>query len=356
MDLKRPDLSQAPVTVREYIEKLEAEIEQLRGESRPRRVKTTPNEEPLPQDDSAAELFAPSEPPTTIQLISMTASGLAKRTPRHLYTRQRRGGMGIFDLDTREEEPPAILALADASQYLLLFTSLARVFRLPVSQIVEAPVRGRGAPITTRMNLQPEERLAAVLPDEARGAVAMVSAHGMVRHLRHHIFGDYMKPGTVLFDAGRFGALTAVCRTPGDGDLFIATQQGKAIRFAEKLVPPQGGPGIRLEKGDIATAVAAVNEDSRVFLIDTIGRGILRLMSGFSANKSAGGGGKIAMNTDCLLAALNADQSGDVFLTSRLSKIIRFTIQEVPAKESVVQGVNCMALRADEVTAAGYAT
>jgi DNA gyrase subunit A len=166
-----------------------------------------------------------------------------------------------------------------------------------------------------------------------------------------------MKPGTVLFDAGKFGALTAACRTSGDGDLFIATRQGKAIRFAEKLVPPQGGPGIRLEKEDVVTAVAAVNDDSRVFLADTLGMGTLRSMAGFAANKSAGGGGKTAMNTDCLVAALNADTPGDVFLISRWSKIIRFSLQEVPVKEGVVQGVNCMAMRADEVVAvAGYAS
>jgi DNA gyrase/topoisomerase IV subunit A len=349
MDFERPDLSQIPTAVQDYIKQLEAEIARLRSPGRPSRTKP-PAEEDLP---SLAEPLPP-EPPTTIQVITLTASGLAKRTPRHLYVPQRRGGMGIFDLDSPEDDPPAILILADIDQYLLLFTSLARAFRLPVSQIAETPVRGRGTSIITRsMNLQPDERLVTALRDEARGAVALVSAQGMVRHLRHHIFGEYMKPGTVLFDTGRFGPLAAACRTPGDGDLFIATRQGKGIRFSEKLVPPQGGAGIRLEKSDTATAVAAANEDSRVFLVDAIGRGTLRIMSGFAANKSAGGGGKIAMNTDCLIAALNADELGDVFMISRWSKIIRFSCEEVPVKEGVVQGVNCMALRADEVVAVG---
>jgi DNA gyrase subunit A len=351
MEFQRPDLSQVPNAVREYIEKLENEIAQLRDSSRTARARSTPEENTAPPAEPPPPEAAPPEPPTTIQVITLTATGIAKRTPRHLYARQRRGGMGIFDLDAPEDDPPAILILADLSQYLLLFTNLARAFRLPISQIVETPVRGRGVSITTRMNLAPEERLVAALPDEARGAVALVSTQGMVRHLRHHIFGEYMKPGTVLFDAGRYGTLAAACRTPGDGDLFIATRQGKAIRFPEKLVPPQGGAGIRLEKGDMVTAVAAANDDSCVFLVDAIGRGTLRTMSGFAANKSPGGGGKIAMNTDCLVAALYAGETEDVFMISRWSKIIRFTLEEVPVKEGVVQGVNCMALRADEVVA-----
>jgi DNA gyrase subunit A len=346
MESQRPDLSQVTSVIREYIEKLENEIARLRAASLPSRVRPASREETAEMAESA-----PPEPPTTIQVITLTASGLAKRTPRHQYLRQRRSGMGIFDLDAPEDDPPAILILADLNQYLLLFTSQARAFRLPVSQIDETPVRGRGASVVARMNLQPDERLVAALPDEARGAVALVSAHGMMRHLRHHIFGEYMKPGTVLFDAGKHGALAAVCRTPGDGDLFIATRQGKAIRFSEKLVPPQGGAGIRLEKGDVVTAVAAANDDSHVFLVDAIGRGTLRLMSGFAANKSAGGSGKTAMNTDCLVAALGAEGPGDIFMISRWSKIIRFSLEEVPVKEGVVQGVNCMALRADEVVA-----
>jgi hypothetical protein len=35
-----------------------------------------------------------------------------------------------------------------------------------------------------------------------------------------------------------------------------------------------------------------------------------------------------------------------------LGKIIRFSAEEIPAKEGVVQGVNCMNLRADETAAA----
>jgi DNA gyrase subunit A len=205
------------------------------------------------------------------------------------------------------------------------------------------------------MGLQPGERLVAALPDEARGAVALVSEHGIVRHLRHHVFGEYLKPGTTMFDVIRFGVLAAACRTPGDGDLFIATRQGRAIRFSERLVPPQGGPGIRPEKGDVVVAVAAVNQDSQVFMVDAAGRGTLRLMTGFNPNKSAGGGGKIAMNTDSLVSAVTVDtitnKTGDIFMISRLSKIIRFLAEEVPAKEGVVQGVDCMALRSDEVAA-----
>ena len=81
------------------------------------------------------------------------------------------------------------------------------------------------------------------------------------------------------------------------------------------------------------------------------GKGTIRLMTGFSLNKAPGAGGKVAFKTDRLIGAAAVDANYDIFIISELGKIIRFQAEEVPAKEGVVQGVNCMALRADETMA-----
>jgi DNA gyrase subunit A len=348
MDFHRPDLNNVNSEVVQYIEALEAELERLRkGGARARpRAKEAEEEE----DFSVSELVT-EEPPTTIQVITATASGIGKRTARHLYQRQRRGGMGVFDLDAPGDEPPVILVLADESQSVLLVTRQGRAFRMPVNQIPEAPLRGRGESIISKMKLGPEETLGAILPIWAQGYIVLASQTGMVRLLRHHVFGEYMKPGAALFDARSFGPLAAACWTSGEDDLFIATQQGKAVRFPEKLVPPQGGVGIRLSEGDQVVAITGVDDQSNVFLLGADGRGAIRRMEGFNANKAPGAGGKIAITTDRLVGAMTIEEASDIFVISRLSKIIRFQAAEVPAKEGVVQGVNCMSFRADEAVA-----
>jgi DNA gyrase subunit A len=338
MSIERPDLTGADPQIVAYIEYLEAQVQGKRAARE--------------QEPEISIPLEPSEPPTTLQLITITPTGIAKRTSRHLYTRQRRGGMGIFDLDTGEKEAPSILAVAEETQSLLLFTNLARVFRVPVSVIPSGEVRSRGQSITGKLRLEEGELLAAAIPDIAKGSIAMLGEKGAVRILRHHVFGEYMKPGTVMFDVRHFGPLVAACRTAGDAELFIATRQGRAIRFAEKIVPPQGGLGVRLEGDDQAVAVAGVYPDSRVFMLAADGRGAIRSMESFNPNKSAGGGGKFAMSTDSLAAAFAVEINDDIFAISRLSKIIRFMAAEVPVKDGVVQGVNCMSLRADEVACA----
>jgi len=337
MTLERPDLSQLDPAVRAYVEWLEAEVERLRG-----------REEPL----MSPEPLEPDEPPTPFNVVTLSTAGLIKRTPRHLYGRQRRGGMGIFDLELSADDAPACLAVVDESASLVLLTHQARAFRLPMSQLPEAPVHSKGQALSEPLGLEGSERVIWALPEKSKGYLALLSETGYVRLLPAHVVGEKMAPGTALYKAGDFGTLVAACWTGGNDDLFIATRQGIAIRFAARALPLPGGLSLRLEKDDVPVAITAVNaERNGVFLLGADGRGTIRLMAGFVANKSPGGGGKLALKTDRLVSAASVGPGADLFIISRLGKLIRFRANEVPPKEGVVQGVNCMALRGDETAA-----
>ncbi|GAB4579585.1 MAG: hypothetical protein Fur0022_23230 [Anaerolineales bacterium] len=338
MPLPRPDLSTISTVfpdVYAYIESLEAELEQL---TTPRGRASAPREAAPPE---------PSEPPTTINVITMTVSGLIKRTPRHFYPRQRRSGMGIFDIDTEESDPPTLLALADQEETLLVLTESARVFTLPVASLPEQPVRGRGAALSDLLPGLPGEAIRFLGPVKTSGALAMLSERGYVRVLRYNYVGNN-RPGTPLLDTARFGPLvSASWMAENEEEVFVATAQGEAIRFKAKMVHPNGSLGIRLERGDTAVAVCGTRDEGSVFLLGDDGKGTIRQMSGFRSNKAPGAGGKNALKTDKLVAALSVRDQDDIFIISRLSKIIRFQAVEIPAKEGAVQGVICMTLRAD---------
>lgn len=344
MDIEtRPDLSQTSPEVRAYIDRLEAELETLRQSKSRRKSRDISLEDvPLPE---------PTEPPTTINVITMTTNGIAKRTPRHLYTRQRRSGMGIFDLDVTAETPPSILTVADESQQLIVITNQARAFPLLVSELPQADVRAKGESLQDWITLRDNEKIALAIPDLSQGYFIIVTKRGHVRRLRHHYFGSKLRPGTNLYTLAEFGAPAGACWTNGERDLLITTQAGKGIRFAERLVPANGCLGIRLGKDDAVVAAASVQEESEVFMMSADGKGTIRQMSGFAMNKAPGAGGKVAMKTDQLVGAFVVNDGDDILAISQLSKIIRFQAIEVPPKTGVVQGVNCMALRSDAVTA-----
>ena len=95
MELERPDLDNVEPDVLAYIEALEAALERLQGGG-----------------SSVAREPEPTEPPTPLNVLTLTRMGIGKRTPRHFYTRQRRGGMGVFDLEA-DEGDPVLLGVAD---------------------------------------------------------------------------------------------------------------------------------------------------------------------------------------------------------------------------------------------------
>ncbi len=336
--VERPDLTGLPAGIINYIHYLESQLNDIAFKKT--KAETVDHADP-----------DPSEPPTTINIVTVSQGGLVKRTPRHLYHRQRRGGMGIFDIELPDQDQPAYLTAADENSRLLLITNHARAFHLPLNRLPEGEVRSKGQLWNDRIELQEGEHLAAVLPNPVQGYLAILSERGYIRRLRHHLFGEYMKPGTGLLDLRESGELVAVCSTYGEGDIFIVTQAGIGIRFAEKSVPPQGCRGIRLQEGDIPVAVCGVKENSGVFLVGADGQGTIRLMSGFAPNKAPGAGGKIVFKTNQAVGAVTAGETDDLFIISRLGKIIRFTAVEVPPKEGVVQGVVCMSLRSDECIA-----
>jgi DNA gyrase subunit A len=339
--MQRPDLSKTDPEIIAYIEYLES---QLKGYT-PRRISAAAKEIEVP----LPEPVLPAEPPTTINIATISQAGLAKRTPRHLYPRQHRGGMGIFDLDVPAPDVPAILSCLDASDNALVFTNLARVYRLPANRLNESEVRSKGVLLFDRFEMEEGEMPVTILPERASGYVALVSAFGKVRCLRHHLFGEHMRPGSVFFNTRDTGPLAAACWSDGDSDLFILTQKGIAIRFSEKTLSPMGDWGIKVAPEDRVVAITSIYEDGLVFLIASDGKGTIREMSGFAPNKSAGGSGKIAMKNEHLVGATAVTPSDDLFILTQLGKVIRFKADEVPSTDGVVQGVICINMRNDEV-------
>ena len=328
--MERPDLTDVAPNVVAYIESLEAELAELQPKQR----------EP-----------EPTEVPTTLNVISISKGGQAKRTPRHFYGRQRRGGMGVFDLETAESNPPAVLAIADENEALVLFSNFGRAFRLPVSDLLETAVRGSGQSLSNYLPFRPHERIVTALPENGGAYAVLASQRGRVRRVRSNYLGRSLIPGMTFHDVKEGGYLVDVCWTAGEDDLFMATRLGKGIRFKETQVHSQGTLGMRVDVDDAVVAITAVTEDSGVFMMTNDGKGTIRLMSGFRANARPGAGGKVAMKTDDLICALTVTNEDDIFAISQTSKIIRFMAEDVPPKEGVVQGVNCMALRNDVVTA-----
>lgn len=359
-----PDLQTLPPAVRGYIEMLQAEnrslraeLEQLKGGRRP-----MPASASAPARAAIAEAAEPAPPlptiqyPASVMLITVSAQGMVKRTPLNNYGRQRRGGMGVYDIKLKEGDTPAFLLIAHENEALVIVTTRCRAFRLPVSSLPLTDVRERGESAAERLRLTEGERISALLTvDDAAEAerpwVLMCSASGVVRRVRRNVFGPALADGTILYDPKEGGAPALLRLSRGDGDLFLTSDSGLGIRFEEKLASHRGVRGMRLSPQERLVGLAPLAAANSVLLISADGQGVRREMESFSASKSAGGQGKIAIKTDALVAALPVSENDEVLCISAFAKLIRFDAAEVPTRSGVAQGVSVMELRGDRVTA-----
>ena len=78
----------------------------------------------------------------------------------------------------------------------------------------------------------------------------------------------------------------------GNEDLLIATRGGQAIRFAEQLVARTRLSGHPPGPRRTPAAITPVDDDGVLFLLAGDGKGALRQISSFRANKAPGAGGQ----------------------------------------------------------------
>lgn len=367
-----PDLSTLSPAVRAYIETLQAEnrslradLEQARSGRRPAPTAALRVSAPRPSAGERAEpeplnLPAIQYSPDTM-LITLSGQGLLKRTPLNAYGKQRRGGMGVYDIKLKDDDAPAFLLTALASETLVVVTTRCRTFRVPVSTLRLGEVRDRGESLAERLRLTEGEKIGAVLAvndanESDRPWVLLGAATGVVRRLRRNVIGPNLADGTILYDPKDGGAPTVMCLSRGDGDLFLASNTGLGIRFEEKLVSHRGTRGIRLTPQERLVGLAPLSADGSVLLVSADGQGVRRPMESFAASKTLGGQGKIAIKTDSLVTALSVSDADEVLCISAFAKLIRFEAAEVPPRTSVAQGVNVMELRGDRVAAVAAST
>ena len=338
--MDRPDLTGIDEEIIAYVAYLENKIEEMQ---RPKRQSAAATSAPV----------EPTEPETTIQLITLSQAGSIKRTPRHLYARQKRAGMGVFEIDLPEDDRPQQIMLADVESDLIALTNFARVYKIPVANIQEAPVRGKGAPLAdllTSFGMHEREHVVTLLAGSGQ-SIAILTERGHVITRNK----NFIKNGAILYDVNAILPPRAACWSTGQDEIFVGTKNGLAIRFSTKQVSSKGTSAIRLEAGDELLGIAAVEPSGGVLLVSSEGRGTIRLMSGFRPNKSPGGGGKVALKAEEMVGMATANPEDDIFIVSSLCKMIRFSAGDIPAKTGAVQGVHLMTLRADEVAAVGVA-
>jgi DNA gyrase subunit A len=201
-------------------------------------------------------------------VVSITASGYAKRTPLATYRQQRRGGRGVQGMNMKEGDYIEHLHVCSTHDYLLFFTNQGKVYRLKVYELPEGSRASRGRALVNVLPLKDKERVMAVIPtrDFSEGKYLVFgTAQGMVKKTP---FKDYDTPiradGIIAINIRKGDELVRVRMTSGKDDIIMVSKSGHATRFNEKQARPMGRATAGVKGMNVS------NKGNRVLSLDVV--------------------------------------------------------------------------------------
>ena len=229
--------------------------------------------------------------PVTNTVITMTKLGYIKRMSIDNFRAQNRGGKGIKGMETIEEDYIEELLMTTSHHYMMFFTNTGRVYRLKAYEIPEASRTSRGTAIVNLLQLQPGEKITAVIPIKEFNDghyLFMATKKGIVKKTPIMEYANVRKKGLAAINLREDDELIEVKKTDGDevigmqmesqGDaLMIVSEKGlgKCTLISEFTTQNRGGKGVKCykitEKTGNIVGVKAVNQNNELMLITTEG-------------------------------------------------------------------------------------
>jgi len=292
-------------------------------------------------------------------VVTISHSGYIKRNPVSLYKSQHRGGRGKVGMGTKEEDFVEKIFIASTHQYLLIFTSLGKVYWLKVYQIPQAGRAAKGKAIVNLVNIAPGERVAAILPvkefTEDR-FVVMAMKKGIIKKTALTAYANPRAGGIIAANIDPDDELIDVQMTMGSQDVFLGTRKGKAIRFHEEDVRPtgrvsRGVTGIRMAGDDAVVGMEIPTEGQTMVTVSEKGFGKRTYVAEYPVH-GRGGQGVVNLKTvpkvGSVSGLMQVVGDEDLILISNAGKIIRLRVEEVPLVHRASQGVKLIELEDDE--------
>ncbi|MEI8249460.1 MAG: DNA gyrase subunit A, partial [Candidatus Taylorbacteria bacterium] len=296
-------------------------------------------------------------------VLVLTKGGYIKRTNPDEYRKQKRGGVGVVDLDTKEEDFISHLIFATTHNDLLFFTDKGKAYQIKMYDIPEGKRATRGKSVMNFLSLAEGERITSILPmpkdkKSADGlSLMMVTKNGTGKKTSASNFKDVRRSGLIAITLDSGDELMSASFVSKNDEIMIATKEGQSIHFKETDVREMGrnAAGVRvikLGKGDEVISADVVSKTAKnpaLFVMGANGYGKKTELSEYKV-QNRGGSGILTMNvtakTGPLMAAkVVTDDDEEIVAMSKKSQVIRVDIKEIPALSRATQGVRVMKLR-----------
>jgi len=309
-------------------------------------------------------------------MLVFTQGGYVKRTDTSEYRSQKRGGVGVIDLETKEEDFVTMLVSGSTHSNTLFFTNLGKVYQMKMYDVPEGRRATRGKSIMNFLALESEEKVTSILAIPARNAshndaggpkdkdqiasLMLITKNGTVKKMSNTSFKDVRRSGIIAIRLDKDDQLISALITEKGDEVIIATAGGQSIRFKESDVREMGRTaggvsGIKLGKNDEVISVDVVKKSTEkgAFLtMSANGFGKKTFLKEYKVQKRGGSGVKTAKVTvktgKLIVAKVLTGEEMELIAMSKKGQVIRTTLKDISSLGRQTQGVKIMRLRAGD--------
>ena len=297
--------------------------------------------------------------PVSDSVITMTHLGYIKRMTVDNFRSQNRGGKGIKGMQTLDEDFIEEIFMTTTHHYLMFFTNFGRAYRMKAYEIPEAGRAARGTAIINLLQLQPGEKISAVIPvkewDETNYLI-MATRDGIVKKTKMKDYSNIRKTGLLAISLREGDELIEVKITDGNDDVILITKNGMSIRFHETDVRTTGRVsmgviGMNLDEDDEVVAMQLDRQGEYLLIVSENGYGKRTLTSEFHVQNRGGKGlkcYKIMDKTGCVIGAKAVNDGNEIMMITNEGIVIRTGCDDISLLKRITSGVKLMDIKAEE--------
>lgn len=308
--------------------------------------------------------------PEEESVLVLSNGGYVKRTNPDEFKKQKRGGVGVVDMATKEEDVVEMLLTASTHSDLLFFTDYGKAYSLKMYEIPEGKRATKGKAIQNFLALEADEKVTSVLSLPKGAALDatslfLVTRGGVAKKVSAKSFSDVRRSGIIAMALRGDDKLIAAHLVSEGDSIMLATRKGQAIRFEESDVREMGRTasgvaGMRLGKGDVvvvAQVVPAHAKEASLLVVTKNGYGKHTPIEEYKIQKRAGSGIKtvsVTPKTGEVMGAsllLGNPKEYELIVISQNGQVIRVGTDDVPSLGRATQGVRVMKMRAGDSVA-----